>query len=554
MSEADRPERGRGSGPNPSGSDPSASSSRGGAQELPDLVGRTVAGRYRVLELLGRGAMGAVYLARHERMGRRDALKILPRHLASDPDALARFSREARNASFIRHPNVCEVYDFGETEDGLPFLAMEYVAGETLGSLLEREGPLSPGPVIALAEQVTRALEAAHARGIVHRDLKPDNIMLTTDLDGSTVVKVVDFGIAKAIEGGDESQEVTRAGWVVGTPEYVSPEQLADGEADARSDVYSLAIVLFRALTGKLPFQGDTWRGIMTSRLTDPPRQLQDYRPDLPHMEALQAVLDRALSREPGDRPPSAAAFRQELLSAMAGDAPQPDARSALPPTRAVPGGAASPDQDRTRTADGLRTRTTSSPGFPGRLQILGASAVLALAGLAGVGAALGWFDGAAEPEPIRPPTESPATGPSSTEPDISPSSADSVTASASSDAPETATTASDDEATPSEPPTSGFVGEERVAEILFRQLSALSEDEVTLVRTRAARDTAMIAWGQDGLEAGNRALAAYVAASALQAMDRADDALPWAERAVELAPDNQGFRDLLELLRAGEP
>lgn len=336
---------GRQEGPRGPGSGDDAPSA--GKAAGPDLVGEVVAGRYRVLSRLGEGAMGAVYLAEHLRMGRRDALKVLSRSLADDDDARARFTREARNASFINHPNACTVYDFGEIADGLPFIAMEYVDGETLGELLSREGRLSPDRAVDLVAQVTRALEAAHARGIAHRDLKPDNIMLTRAPDGSERAKVVDFGIAKAMED-EGGQNLTMPGWVVGTPEYVSPEQLAGQDLDGRSDLYSLGIVLFRMLTGGLPFHGDTWQEVMTNRLSEPPDRLADVG-GTPYPSALEDVVRRTLEREPEERFPDAAAFREALVRAgeAAGPGPiaskegAPDAGArSVPRTSAVQGAA----------------------------------------------------------------------------------------------------------------------------------------------------------------------------------------------------------------------
>lgn len=279
---------------------------------------RLLAGRYRVLEKLGQGAMGAVYLAEHVRMGRRDAIKVLSQGMAGDPEAVARFTREARNASFINHPNVCAVYDFGETEEGYAFLAMEYVPGETLGSLLEREGRLPPERAAEVVRQAADALEAAHALGIIHRDLKPDNIMIMPGRGGSDVVKVVDFGIAKGFDD-EAGQGVTRAGFVVGTPQYMSPEQLSGDRLDARSDVYSLAIVLFRMLSGNLPFTADTAQAVMIKRLTERPLTLAEAAPGVPFPEALRQAVQRALSRDREDRHASAAEFAAAVVRAVHG-------------------------------------------------------------------------------------------------------------------------------------------------------------------------------------------------------------------------------------------
>src|SRR6185503_19217270 len=188
-----------------------------------DLTGQVLSGRYRIIAKLGEGAMGAVYLGEHLKIGRRDAIKVLRAGIAGDAEAIARFTRGARNVSAIRHPNVCTIYDFSDTADGQQFLAMEYVQGETLKDILDRERRLEPQRALDIAAQVADALQAAHDVGIVHRDLKPGNIMVERRIDGSDGVKVVDFDIAKG-PSESEGAEVTRLGFVVGTPEYMSPE------------------------------------------------------------------------------------------------------------------------------------------------------------------------------------------------------------------------------------------------------------------------------------------------------------------------------------------
>jgi serine/threonine protein kinase len=301
----------------------------------PDLVGRTFA-RYRVLSRLGVGGMGTVYLAEHTTLHRKTALKVLNPSMARDPDALARFHREARNASTIEHPNVCAVYDFGDTAEGLNFLAMEFIDGPPLSELLEQEGgTLDPPRAALIISGVAEALEAAHAKGIVHRDLKPANIMLTASPDGSEMVKVVDFGIAKAAAGG-EGQDVTRVGLVAGTPQYMSPEHISGDEPDPRSDIYSLAVVLFRALTGALPYEADTQAQLLRSILTEPPRTLKGARPDLEFPPALQAVLDRAFQRDPAQRWRSAREFARAVSEVVSGELPptrvfQPEPRRTIP-------------------------------------------------------------------------------------------------------------------------------------------------------------------------------------------------------------------------------
>src|SRR2546430_4434445 len=214
------------------------SAAPGGAS---DLVGQVIADRYHVTKKLGEGGMGQVYLAEHVKMGRRSAIKVMNPSMVHDPDAVARFNREAANASRITHPNVCAVYDFGETTDGMIYLAMEFIEGEPLTDILERDGALEPGRAVQIFQQVADALQAAHDLGIVHRDLKPDNIMLTKNKGGADAVKVVDFGIAKAI-GGDQAgagPKRTQNGPLVRTPGVISPEQLSRGNLRRRSELHS---------------------------------------------------------------------------------------------------------------------------------------------------------------------------------------------------------------------------------------------------------------------------------------------------------------------------
>src|SRR5690606_1408095 len=235
-----------------------------------DMLGRVVAGRYRVQRKLGEGGMGRVYLAEHVRMGRRCALKVLNPGLLNSSDAISRFAREAASASRINHRNVASIYDFGETVDGITYLAMEYAEGERLSTLIAREGPFPAERAIAIARQVTDALVTAHELGIVHRDLKPDNIIISRARDGSDLVKVVDFSIAKATHGVDT--QLTRTGFVIGTPRYMSPEQVSGDPVDGRSDIYSLGCIVYEMLVGQPAFDGPTAE-LIQRRLTEPPPQ-----------------------------------------------------------------------------------------------------------------------------------------------------------------------------------------------------------------------------------------------------------------------------------------
>src|SRR5881296_3675493 len=285
------------------------------AAPMSDLVGQVVADRYHVVKKLGEGGMGQVYLAEHVKMGRRSAIKVMNPSLVHDPDAVARFNREAANASRITHPNVCAIYDFGETPDGTIYLAMEFIEGEPLTDVLAREGALPAHRAGHIFLQVADALQAAHDLGIVHRDLKPDNIMISRGKGGREVVKVVDFGIAKAVGGDDAGQKVTKTGLVVGTPEFMSPEQLSGDNLDGRSDLYSLALVFYRMLTGGLPFQATSVQETMIKRLTDEPAKLAEARPDLSFPAGLQPVLDTALARTPQERYQSVAKFAADVAA-----------------------------------------------------------------------------------------------------------------------------------------------------------------------------------------------------------------------------------------------
>ena len=280
-----------------------------------DLVGSIIAERYHVIKKLGEGGMGQVYLAEHVKMGRKSAVKVMNPGMVHDADAISRFNREAANASRINHPNVAGIYDFGETSEGLIYLAMEFIEGESLTSLVEKSGALTPKRAANITQQAAAGLQVAHDMGIVHRDLKPDNIMIAKFRDGTDCVKVVDFGIAKA--AGAENQKVTKTGLVVGTPEYMSPEQLSGDKLNGVSDIYSLALVAFNMFTGKLPFPSETAQESMIMRLTDEPKTLREMKPDIVWPPAIEAVMKRALQRKSSERYQKAEDFGNALMAAV---------------------------------------------------------------------------------------------------------------------------------------------------------------------------------------------------------------------------------------------
>ena len=264
------------------------------------LVGKVIADRYHIQELLGVGGMGRVYVAEHVALGRKSAVKVINPSLANSAEAISRFNREAANASRINHPNVAQIYDFGES-DGVLYLAMEYIEGDALAATIERLGPVSTTRAAGITMQVADALAAAHLLGIVHRDLKPENIMIGRRHDGGDWVKVVDFGIAKTMET-ERGQNLTTAGVSLGTPEYMSPEQFAGDKLDHRTDIYSLGLVLFNMLTGQLPYPRVTSKETLVKRLTTQPAPLAQVRPDLPWPPGLQTALDRALAPDAVER------------------------------------------------------------------------------------------------------------------------------------------------------------------------------------------------------------------------------------------------------------
>ena len=279
------------------------------------LIGSVLAERYLVSERLGEGGMGEVYLAEHVRMKRKVAVKIMRRWMAGDPVAVSRFHREAENASQITHPNVAQVYDFGETSDGTIYLAMEFVPGEPLSAILEREGRLNAVRSAEVVRQTADALVAAHGMGILHRDLKPDNVMIARTRAGTDVVKLVDFGIARVMSRG--TQQFTSTGMIVGTPEYMSPEQLANDTLDERSDLYALGLIAFRCLTGHGAFPEGSTGDALIARLTNRSRKLADVLPGAPWPEAMQRAFDRVLAANPADRYVDALEFYAELEGAV---------------------------------------------------------------------------------------------------------------------------------------------------------------------------------------------------------------------------------------------
>jgi serine/threonine protein kinase len=283
-----------------------------------DLVGQTLGGKYLVRGVLGEGGMGTVFEAQHLPSGTLVAVKVLHPNQARKADAVRRFHQEARSASTIGHPSICDVYELGTLDDGRPYLAMERLVGGTLASRIASQKGLPYVDVVDTIDQVLAALVAAHEKGIVHRDIKPENVFLTAGAPGSApLVKLLDFGVSKMISPPMPSDaaelDITRAGMVMGTPHYLSPEQArGDRDLDGRVDVYACGVILYEALTGRRPFSAPNYETLLLQIVTSKPRPPSELRPGLP--VALEAVVEKAMSRDRADRYQTAAELKRALL------------------------------------------------------------------------------------------------------------------------------------------------------------------------------------------------------------------------------------------------
>jgi len=273
-------------------------------------------GQYRVDTLIGVGGMGAVYRAEHHLTRQMVAIKVLWRDLASNPAEVKRFTREARAASVLTHPNTVRVYDFGRDRDtNAIYMVMELLEGVKLSDVLRKTPVLSPARVVHIGTQCCKALEEAHSKGLVHRDLKPDNIFLQEVAGESDYVKVLDFGLAKFVKGDFERDTLTKSGYVVGSPEYMAPEQAIGSAIGPAVDIYSLGIVLYECLTGDLPFDAETTAQVLRKHIMeDVPRMFDSPNSGVP--EALEKLVMQCLQKDPKARPASAESLRIQLLKA----------------------------------------------------------------------------------------------------------------------------------------------------------------------------------------------------------------------------------------------
>lgn len=282
------------------------------AVEEDDLLGKVLDERYRIVRLLGSGGMGRVYLAHHQGIDRTVAIKVLHTEFGKNRAASQRFQREALASGRLDHANIVTVSDFGVLDDGRCFMVMEALEGESLQSRIKREGPIPWPAAFDIMRSVLRGLRHAHERGVVHRDIKPDNIFLATK-DGESVVKLLDFGIAKLFAQTADDPTATRAGLTMGTPAYLSPEQAVGGTITPATDLYSATVVLFEMLTGHAPFEGETAMGMMISHISAAPPRLADVAPGIQLPAGVEELVQRGLTKMAADRIGSASEYVAEL-------------------------------------------------------------------------------------------------------------------------------------------------------------------------------------------------------------------------------------------------
>src|SRR5437870_2515767 len=267
-----------------------------GAEPDP-LLGRVINDRYKIVEQIGHGGMGRVYKALQAPLDRLVALKVLGAGHDRGPNFYNRFFREASVTPTRTHPNTLTLYDYGRTEDGIFFIAMEYLNGRTLSGAMQQDGPLAQERVIHIAQQICRSLREAHALGIIHRDLKPANVILLRQHDDHDFVKVLDFGLVKFFHGDNPEGDITNAGTFMGSPHYIAPEQARNQSPDQRCDIYSLGVLLYHMLVGRVPFTAPAPVDIILKHLHEAPQPLNQARHDLAIAPMLEAIVLRCLAK-----------------------------------------------------------------------------------------------------------------------------------------------------------------------------------------------------------------------------------------------------------------
>jgi len=305
--------------PVPAASSPAVVPDRSGTvvtESAPGLLGKVIDNKYEITSAIGEGGMAIVYLARHRQMERDVVIKVMHAWLMSRNNSLERFEREYKVTAKLNHPNVVAIYDVGALGQREPYIVMEYIKGQTLADLIESEGALPLNTVATIAIQVCRGLEEAHSVGIIHRDLKPENILLHANEDRPDWVKIADFGIAHLV---DSAKRLTHTGKLVGTPEYMSPEQLRDKPVDARSDMYALGVIMFEMLTGRVPFTGDSAEPIMMKHLLEDAPAVKTVRKEIGDDSPFARMVRICMEKSPESRFPTIKALRLELEKAQKG-------------------------------------------------------------------------------------------------------------------------------------------------------------------------------------------------------------------------------------------
>ena len=354
-------------------------------------LGTLLDGKYRIDAFINAGGMGSLYRALHVMLDKTVAVKVIKNELVTSDEIVARFQREARAASNLHHPNIVSIYDLGQTSDGRLYIAMEFIDGPSLRQVIRQNGPLTPGQSIDMLRQVASALSSAHRKQIVHRDLKSDNLMLASE-DGRKVVKLVDFGIAKTF---DDSTQLTAAGFMLGTPRYMSPEQAAGKPVDHRADLYSLGVILYEMLTGDVPFGDAALTSMLVRLATEVPPPPSSRCPDGRVPPALDAVAMRCLEKDPDERFQSADEFAAALerASAEVDTSPAPS-QTSIPTVQATlvrPAEAravatrrtdSTPSVPSASTSAGLETAASSKQRIGPPLLVVGAATVAVVSGV----------------------------------------------------------------------------------------------------------------------------------------------------------------------------
>ncbi len=279
-------------------------------------IGKVIQGRYKVLNKIGEGGMGVVYVAEHVEIEKKVALKVLRDDFSKRPEVVERFRQEARSASKIGHPHIVDVTDFGQLDDGGVFFVMEHLKGCGLNEICRGE-PVPLVRAVTIIEQIARALKAAHDMGIVHRDMKPENVFLVQREERQDFVKILDFGIAKISDRDNEGKRLTKTGMIFGTPEYMSPEQAAGKELDHRVDVYALGCIMFELFTGEVPYDGDSFMAILTKHMFETIPAIEEINPQTDVPESVRAVVYKAMAKETEDRYDDMDHLREDLERAL---------------------------------------------------------------------------------------------------------------------------------------------------------------------------------------------------------------------------------------------